>query len=273
MLDRIKAALGYYWQAKTLYQIHSPRAFEFAQQLVDDDRDFYVFGQIETYRALLKSRTEILEIKDLGAGSTTGAGNKRAINEIAQSALSPRKWGKLLFKLAAHYKPKTILEFGTSLGVSTMYLAAADSNARVVTMEGSPEIAQVAREGFARYEYSNITSLIGSFDDRLEEAIAACDKRLDLVYIDGDHREEPTIRYFERIKPYLHDDSIVIFDDVYWSSGMTAAWERIKSDPQVRLSIDLYKYGVIFMTPDLLEEKHLKIVSSHWKPWAQGLFG
>ena len=52
-------------------------------------------------------------------------------------------------------------------------------------------------------------------------------KNIDLVFIDGNHQENPTISYFEKCLNYAHNDTIFIFDDIYWSIGMEMLGKKL----------------------------------------------
>jgi predicted O-methyltransferase YrrM len=79
-------------------------------------------------------------------------------------------------------------------------------------------------------------------------------KTLDMLFIDGNHSYDATMRYFEMCKPYLHNQSLIVFDDIYWSKGMTQAWKEIKADPIVTVSIDLFFIGLVFFRKEQVKE-------------------
>ena len=60
------------------------------------------------------------------------------------------------------------------------------------------------------------------------------------------HDKLATIAYFEALLPNIHNDSLIIFDDIYWSKGMTEAWEYIYNHDQVTVSIDTYYFGLVW---------------------------
>lgn len=264
--NNIKTFLQHYLGATTYYNLHSPSIFEFISNTLEDDRSYYAFDEIEALRAhLLKDNTSI-QIVDLGAGSKTSKQKTRTIKEIAGSALSPSYQCKLLFRIAQYLKPRNILELGTSLGVSTLYLAKANTNAKLTSIEGSEAIAEIAKRNFSYLKQSQIDLKVGNFDDVLPQILKTT-KSLDLVYIDGNHQFEPTVNYFKMVLPYLNENSLVIFDDIYWSKEMRAAWEEIKSFDSVKQSIDLYFFGLVLFKQGFKEKKDHKITYSKLKPW------
>ena len=66
-----------------------------------------------------------------------------------------------------------------------------------------------------------------------------------MAFVDANHSEDPTWRYFETIMSHRDDDfCMIVFDDIYWSEGMTKAWNRIAADPRVMTSIELPQMGI-----------------------------
>ena len=225
--------------------IHSPFVFEFVTQVLNDSRQFYAYDGIEQLRQQMRSNNELLTIDDFGAGSRVAATKQRSVSSIAASALKPKKFSQLFFKIVNHYQPQTIVELGTSLGITTSYLAAANQKGRVVTMEGAKAVAAVAKQNFEALGLTNIEVVQGNFDDTLPVTLQRLSK-VDFAYVDGNHRKEPTLRYFNQLLPYLHAESILIFDDVHWSEEMEQAWETIKADKRVLMTIDLFFIGLVF---------------------------
>lgn len=266
LLNNIKAFLQYYLGAKTYYNLHSPRIYEFITNTLEDDRSYYAFDKIEEIRTHLLQDNTRLQILDLGAGSKTSKEKTRTIKEIASSALSPSYQCKLLFRIVQYLKPRHILELGTSLGISTMYLAEGNTKAKLTSIEGSQAIADIALRNFSYLKQTQIKLKVGNFDEILPNILPQIEN-LDLVYIDGNHQYEPTIKYFEMILPYLNENSLVIFDDIYWSKEMSQAWQEIKASNSVSQTIDLYFFGLVMFKQDFKEKQDHKITYSTLKPW------
>lgn len=197
--------------------------------------------------------TQSIEVEDLGAGSRVSKGKQRKVADIARAAAITPKAGQLLFRIAQFYKPKTMLELGTSLGIGSIYLANGMLNGQLYTIEGSPKVADIAQHNFKNLKETNITSLVGSFDDHLPNLLGKL-KQVDLAFIDGNHRKEPTLRYFRQIKEYCTADSILIFDDIHWSNEMYSAWQEIQSDQDVTVSLDLFRLGIVFFRKDIAKQ-------------------
>ncbi|KAA0993761.1 O-methyltransferase [Dyadobacter aurulentus] len=242
----IAAYLKYLLRSGNEHSIHSPFLFDLYNRVIKVKDENAVYAEIRTLRKELLSSEEIIEILDLGAGSRINKSNQRKIRTIAKNAEKPEKFGKLFYRLVENFKPETVLELGTSLGLTTLYLSKANPNANVISFEGCPQTAAKARNHFARLGSENIEVVVGNIDQTLPVRLAQLGRALDFAYFDANHRYEPTVRYFEECLPHIQNDSVFIFDDIYWSKEMTQAWEYIKAHPKVTLTVDLFWIGLVF---------------------------
>lgn len=238
--------------------VHSPFVFDFIQRVLNDDRNFYAYQPVENIRKLMLNDTRILSVEDFGAGSRISKTNQRAVAMIAKSALKSVKFGQLLFRIIDHYAPQYLLELGTSLGITSSYLAMANPSATLTTMEGSTAIAAVAKENFEKLGIKNIRIIEGNFDHTLP-AWLANKPAIDFAFIDGNHRYAPTIHYFHQLLDHTHEYSILIFDDIHWSAEMEKAWNEIQQHPSVTLTIDLFFIGLVFFRNEFKIKQHLAI--------------
>lgn len=263
MYGRFKLALKYLHYYLTAangkgHGTHSPFVFEFITKLLNDKRHYPEYDSVETLRKRLQHDKSILSVRDFGAGSATGTNRQRSIASIARNVAKPRALGQLLFRMARHYQPNTLLELGTSLGITTAYLSLARPGARVVTMEGANEIAAVAQRNFEALQLYNIEIREGNFDETLAAVIEEL-PRIDFAFIDGNHRREPTGRYFQQMLPKLHNDSVLVFDDIHWSREMEDAWKSIREHAAVRCSIDLFFIGIVFFRQEFRDKQDFVI--------------
>jgi len=235
--------------------VHSPFVFELIDKVFIDDRNFYVFPLIEAAREELLFDHTSITFSNFEAGSKLNSDGTRTISSIAKSALKPKKFSQLLFRLVNHFGSSTILELGTSLGITTSYLAAANQNGLVITLEEVPEIAKQAERHFQHIGLHNIEQVIGKFDATLANALQK-NNSLDFVFIDGNLPFEPTIRYFNMMKPNLHEYSVLVFDHIHRSKEMEKAWAAIKEDEMVTLTIDLFFIGLVFFRKEQKKKQH-----------------
>lgn len=238
--------------------MHSPFVFEFITKLLKDKTQYPAYAKVEALRKQLLRDNSLLQVEDLGAGSGLSKGNLRTVSSIARNAAKPKKWGQLLYRIVKYYQPSSILELGTSLGISTAYLSSGNQHSLVTSLEGSPMIASKAKENLEMLRVRNVNQLTGSFDDLLPGLLQE-EKIWDLVFIDGNHRKEPTLRYFEWFMKSSGPGSVLIFDDIHWSAEMEEAWEQIRLDPRVRCSLDLFFLGLVFFREEFHEKLDFSI--------------
>jgi predicted O-methyltransferase YrrM len=243
----------YRFKSDNEHDIHSPYLFDFYNDVICDDNPFYIYDDIESIRAKLLLTDMEITIEDHGAGSKVNKSNKRKIRDIAKNTLKAPKYGQLLFRLVNRLKPTTILELGTSLGVSTLYLAAPSKKIMVTTVEGCANTAKVAQVNFDKIGFKNIELVNDTFDHFLPNYLTKTDT-LDFVFFDGNHQKEATLNYFNWCVEKVHHETVFVFDDIHWSEGMTAAWEEIKKHQKVTSTIDLFFMGIVFFNPDLSKE-------------------
>jgi predicted O-methyltransferase YrrM len=245
-LFQVFAYLRFWLRSGNAHGLHSPFVFGLYTSVVRHTGTYAAYAPIEARRQALLQSTASISVTDFGAGSHTGAGQQRRVADIARTAAKPPHLAKLLFRLANYYRPATVLELGTSLGLTTAYLAAADSRRRVVTFEGCPNVAAVARETFSAVQLGNVDLVEGNLDDTLAPALAALGAPVNFAFFDGNHRCEPTLRYFELCLKHRTDASVFVFDDIHWSADMERAWETIKAHPEVTMTVDLFYIGLVF---------------------------
>jgi predicted O-methyltransferase YrrM len=263
MYSSSKLAIKYfrYWLAASNgkgHGVHSPFVFEFITNILNDKREFDCFRFVEALREELKADNTEMNVPDFGAGSRMQLNNKRKISAIAKSSLKPKKYSQLIFRIVHYYKPKTIVELGTSLGITTSYLSFANPSAKIITMEGAPEIAAKAKQNFQQLLLSNIKIVEGNFDEKLSSVIGQLSS-VNFAFIDGNHRKQPTLNYFNQLLNKATDSSIFIFDDIHWSAEMEDAWNEIKQHSSVTLTIDLFFIGIVFFRDEQKIREHFTI--------------
>lgn len=209
-----------------------------------------VLQKINELRIALCASDEMMHFKKIWEPEDSDQYNKDAsiaVKNMARTAAIPPKWGEFHFRLLRTVKPENCLELGTNLGISASYLCSAlqlNQKGTLVTLEGIPNFAEVAERGLTRLGLSNMEIITGLFSDTLEGVLNKY-KKFDYVFIDGHHQKKPTLDYFEVIKPYLAENAVVIFDDIYWSEGMQEAWQEVIKQENIQSAFDFYKLGII----------------------------
>jgi predicted O-methyltransferase YrrM len=261
-LQLAKAYLKYWLSASNGkgHGVHSPFVFDFIKNVLNDKGKYYCYQSVEAARKSLQHDETELEIQDFGAGSRVNSSQRRKVSSIARSALKPARYSQLLFRMVNHYQPATIIELGTSLGITTAYLASGNTKATVLTMEGAPAVAAVARDNFSQLGLTNIRLTEGNFDDTLPGVLHACrETGVDFAFIDGNHRYAPTIQYFTQLLAVTNEHSIIILDDIHWSEEMEKAWAKVQNHPQVTMTIDLFFIGIALFKTEFKVKQHFSV--------------
>ena len=258
MVRHIKIGLLYIKHILTMrsrFRIHSPFVYDFYRNVISDRSESPDFSQIEAIRKDLLHRYRFIKKVDLGARAGDLPFSQRfvRVKDIARySSVSQRK-GEFLYHLTAYLKPRTIIELGTSFGISAMYMAEGYLNSHIYTIEGCPDTVEIASHNFNRVGLGNIEEICGNFDEKLPEIL---DKlgTVDMVFFDGNHKKEATLHYFDLCLSHVHNNSVILLDDIHWSKGMKEAWENIREHPSVVVSIDLFSMGIVFFRKELSKE-------------------
>ncbi len=248
--------------------IHSPYLFELVRFILRDRNAYYCFADIERRREFLKACDDELDVVDFGSqGSKEGKHYRRKVSEIAQKHLERPEVGQLLFRLvnwigAQEKRPLEVIELGTSLGITTAYLASADSRNTVRTYEGSGEVLKVAQGVWRALKLENIRWIEGNIDSTLPDPdrslLNSALARVDVAYVDANHTYEATMRYAGYLLDRLQTKGVLAIDDIHYSEEMERAWRELKQDPRVTTSMDLYYLGLLFVDPHYLK-RHYKI--------------
>jgi predicted O-methyltransferase YrrM len=225
--------------------IHSPFVFDLVTRVFRNKIDPDIVFSIEKVRKRMISDQRWIIVKDLGAGSVKLKTNLRKVSDIARYSPVSQKYGVLLSNMSAEFGEPLIIELGTSLGISTLYMAASSKGTILNTVEGCPETSGIALENFRKSGYDNIEVHTGSFDEVLPVIISRNIKP-GLVFIDGDHRKNPVINYFNQIAEISDNKTVIIIDDIHSSKEMEEAWIEIKRFEKVSVTVDIFRMGIVF---------------------------
>ena len=238
--------LKYRLKAKTRHGVHSPFAYRLVDQVIYDFQAKKVYADIEKLRSELVRDMRSIPITDVGVGSVLNKSKQKKVSTLAKNILKPTKLDQLIHRLVADVNPGNIIELGTCLGIQTAYLAKAAPNARVISIEECPETVAIALENLEKLHIQNTEICVGNFDELLPDIIKNIPE-LDLILINGSHTKEAILNYFQWCLPKLSERSIMIFDHIHRSKEMNEAWEHIKGQPKVSVTIDLFQIGLVFV--------------------------
>lgn len=237
--------------------VHSPFVYDLVTKCFKTKLSNKKVTILSNYRNNLKQNNAKINVSDFGAGSRVFKSSERVVSEVLKNVTILQKHAELLSKLVAYFNCKDILELGTSLGVGTLSLALGNKNTSVTTLEGCSETLAIPKGIINNYTNNKITFIEGEFSKTLPDVLL--NKQYDLVYFDGNHQKEPTIKYFEQCLKAIHNETLFIFDDIYWSKEMTEAWQYIKNHHKVTLTIDTYHFGFVFFRKEQFQKEHFVI--------------
>lgn len=256
MMSKFNSYLYFFLKSTNQHGVHSPFVFDLVTKCFYKKNNTTKSNIIKLYKNKLLQNKNKIKVTDFGAGSKVFKSNLRAVNKIAKYAGINSKRANLLSKITNYFQPKTILEIGTSLGIGTAALHIGNPNAKITTLEGCKNTANVAKKQFNKFTFNNIDVVVGEFSESQKKLTFKND--LDLVYFDGNHQKEATLKYFHYCLQFINNDSVFIFDDIHWSKEMEVAWQEIKNHPQVKVSIDTFQWGIVFFRKEQ-EKEHFII--------------
>lgn len=242
----------YLLKSSNQHGVHSPFVYDFVTKCLYKKT---LGSSVSSYKLFLKTlqaSEEIIDVADFGAGSKIFKSNSREIAKIAKVASINKKHAFLLMRMIPYFNLKNCLELGTSLGVGAYCIAKSNDNVSLTTIEGCPNTAKVAQKQLRSFGIKNVSVEVGMFEQILPRLVT--NQKYDLVLFDGNHTKEATWSYFDTLLTSKHNDSIFIFDDIHWSKGMTEVWEQIKMHPEVTVTIDLFKWGIVFFRKEQRKE-------------------
>ena len=240
-MHQVIAYIKFLFRSTNQHGVHSPFVYNLLTQSLYLQEKKPAFKKIQDYYKAVLSDDKFIKVTDFGAGSRVFKSNKRQVAAIAKNAGISLKRAILLNKLVSYFQFKNGLELGTSVGISSASIAM-NNKIQLNTLEGCPETAKIAQKYFKEFNLKNIDLQIGEFST----LVNAFTEKIDFIYFDGNHQKEPTLKYFNQLLPLAHNNSVFIFDDIHWSKEMEEAWEEIKANPKVRITIDSFFWGIVF---------------------------
>jgi len=227
--------------------VHSPFAFNFITNVIEEKLPYYVFEDIEKQRAELLSNKEIIEFI-----SAKGNAKRKTVAAITSQETQSDKYGALLFRLVNFLQCKSALQIGASTGVMTLYLASPRKDMQCIVLEDREELVSIVRKLCSSLQLNNVSVKTGEYLNSLDEVLKEHDY-FDMVFVNTIRNPELTRHILERqIKTKL-----LIVDNIRKDKKSKALWQMIKDNPHARITIDLYHLGIA-----LFEEKFYK---KHYK--------
>ncbi|QTE23565.1 O-methyltransferase [Polaribacter cellanae] len=235
--------------------VHSPFVYNLVTKCFYKKTNNNLWNYFLTIKKHLLDNKKNIKVTDFGSGSRIFKTNEREVAKIAKIAGISNTKAKLLIKVINYFKPENCLEIGTSIGLATSAIKIGNENTKITTLEGCPETSKVANELLIN-NFKNINLITGNFNKTLPEIVK--NNKYDFIYFDGNHTKQSTLNYFRTCLKTIHNNSIWIFDDIYWSQEMQEAWTEIKNHPSVTVTVDIFHWGIVFFRKEQ-EKEHFKI--------------
>lgn len=235
--------------------MHSPFVFRWIREVRRGPVTHHLHRLRIVHRALKRSR-DTVHYAPVGARASDRM-RTVTIRQLARHVASGPRVHRVLHHLAAR-STGDVLELGTSLGLGTAAMASAAPSHTVHTVEAIDALEPVERRVWTDLNLTNIRRHAGRFEEVIG-ALRPAGGAWGLIYIDGDHTEEATLRLVDRLWETSDEQTVLVLDDIHWSPGMERAWRTIRADERFTLSLDLHRLGILYRSPDILQKRHIAL--------------
>lgn len=257
-IHSLRHYLKYALFSKGKFKIHSPFVFTFITQILEDKSLEYKVLRDKLNQYYKENNIQVSTEGNAGEGSQSVGKRKVSASSFSNKVGLPSKYGKVLFGLIRENNIHSVIELGTSLGISTSYLSS-HSAVDVTTIEANKQVLDVTRQAYREINNTDSIHFIHARFDTVLYDLCKAGLANTLIFIDGDHNKEAVMRYFTSCLPFIKESTILVFDDIYWSEGMTDSWHEIFHHKKVKLSIDIFRMGIVFFKDANKEKQHFQL--------------
>lgn len=219
------------------YGVHSPFVFNLINKVIENKYPFYSFSDIELVRR------ELIYDVDKSTGK-----------KIEQRAIKPKK-GALLFRLANYFKSKNILQIGSSMGISTLYLTSYAQNLNCKVLENNQEYADVTKLAIEKSKRNNVEIIEGKYEDLLPKVLSEMGE-VDLVYFNMENKQDIEL-FYDECRKYVNQNTVFVFDGIKDNKHMRSFWKNACASDDVTVSMDLYSTGLLFFNQKLHKRNYI----------------
>ncbi|TVR85493.1 MAG: hypothetical protein EA411_12730 [Saprospirales bacterium] len=270
---RFRQFLNWYASAKTIYDIHSPGAFELVSALEQLPIEWKEGREILNFRKRLRRDRHLLTKDNEGPKAIIEENyHNSTVGRFSRKTQLPLSAYRKMFRLAKYRNAKHILELGTGSGLAHYVLRKARPEAHITSVDADPYLTELARTNIGRHERKSsfiCDSFTGFWQDE-----AARSMPWDLIVLDGDHRGVTLLNNFHQIRKnnleYGFKPSVFI-GDIRWSSGMLTAWEELM-DQYEGIALDYFDFGILHPGGETGPYLKASLIPYRYKFWRAGFF-
>lgn len=235
------------------YGVHSPFVYNLITKVIGERCPYYSFYDIELVRRQLLQRDTPVTYPDR---RKKGKFRTRTVGQIAEREGIKAKHGALLFRLTNHFKSKQILQLGTSMGISTLYLTSCAPDIRCIALENIPAFASIARTVFEKAARNPVDLRTGSLRELLPQALKDMEK-IDFLFFNTLSEPENNDWLFETCLKKAGEETVFVFEGIRSNRQMRMFWQNVCRRPEVTVTIDLYSMGIVFFNKRLHKKDYI----------------
>lgn len=254
MFHKITSFFCFIIKSKNEHGVHSPFVFDLITSCFYKKKDKNDLTIFLNYKKKLSRNSSLLEISNFNFISNLLFSNKRKRSRIIENLGISNGRAGLLINIIQYLKPKSILEIGTSLGIVTVALSSAQESSKITTLDENEKTVNIIREMFKKNTFKNVKFLAGNFDITLPQAL----NNSDFIYFKVKNINETTLKYFEFSLTYIHNDSVILFENIHSDKESEKIWNHIKNNKKVTVTIDTFFWGFVFFRKEQ-EKEHFII--------------
>ena len=231
------------------YGVHSPFVFDLITNVIEDKSAYYAYHDISLIRKQLTQNNTFIHCK----------GKRITVKKAVQRDGISQKEGEFLFRLTNHYKPRSILAIGSSLGLTPLYLGKYDSTAHCITLESEPDFAEMATHLLSKETNPSLQIRTGAYHESVSDAISQL-KQIDCIFADKNVRISDLDVFFNHCLSFIHDHTFCVLAGIRSSSEKYRYWKQLSQHPQITVAVDLFQMGLLFFQPKLHRRVYRTII-------------
>jgi len=208
--------------------LHSPFMYQLATQCFYDKKTYPNYKKLKKY-------CQSENLQNISKLTNT--------KEIIRKKQITHKKIKAFYRLSQYFKPKKIIEWGNSLGCFTYALKLGNPKAEIINVIDDKNNSNIAVE-FAskKIDVNFVTPDI--FFSNINNNTS---QTFDMILIDDDINLKMSVsELFEKLKKHIHNDTVVIVNNVHRLEKTQKEWKKIIESQFVRQSVNCFYFGLIF---------------------------